>query len=115
MAALQLFVPALNQFHNRVMYLLGRIRLGKEFPDGFHRDRDTIQIAFLFLGHNGAHHVDGQLSLLTEPLEALRLRKRRRLLFAFHCIKKLRLLLLFEIRQLNSRIEGDLLVIDHIQ
>ena len=55
------------------------------------------------------------MALLAVLFQPLGLGERRRGLFAVHRVQKLRLFLFFEERQLIGRVEGDFLLVHHVQ
>src|SRR5699024_11945596 len=65
--------------------------------------------------HDDAHHIEGQMPLLAVFLEPLGLGERRGSLFAVHRVQQVPLFLFFEERQLISRVERNVLFINHIQ
>ena len=98
MRLLPFSVPAFQQLDDLRLHLCRRPRFWEILLQLVAADRHPVQIALLLFRHDRAHHIERQPSLLTELLEPLRLRKRRRRLLTLHGIQKLRLLLRFEIR-----------------
>ena len=50
------------------LHPLGRVALGKILPQDVSRKGYFVEIAFLFLAHDDAHHIKGQMSLLAASL-----------------------------------------------
>ena len=71
-------------------------------------------ILFDFI-HYFTHGIQGAAALLRELFQPLRLRQGWRCLCIVHCLQKFFLFRRFQIRQLYRRIEGDFLLIHHIQ
>ena len=68
MSLLAVASPAFQQFQDHLFLLLRRVRLGKIFIDLLAGQGDAVKIAFLFLGHDGPHHINGQMTFLAEFL-----------------------------------------------
>ena len=47
------------------------VALGKILPQGVGGESHFVEITFLFLTHDDAHHIEGQMSLLAVFLEPL--------------------------------------------
>ena len=75
---------------------------------------DQKQISFLHFAQNFTHVIQGASSFLAEFFQALRLGKRRGGLGEIHGFNQVFLFLRFQIGQLNSRIERNQLLIQHI-
>ncbi len=108
-------LPLLQQLENGLLHLLGRIALGEEFAQLIPREREFFLLRLLFLGHDGGHHVEGELPFLAEFLEPLGLGEGRRGLLALHGIEELRLLVVREIGQLHGGVERNFLIVHHVQ
>ena len=55
------------------LHPLGRIAFGEILPQGVGGESHFVEITFLFLTHDDAHHLEGQMSLLAVFLESLSL------------------------------------------
>ena len=71
-------------------------------------------ILFDFI-HHFTHGIQGTAALLRELFQPLCLRQGWRCLCIVHCLQKFLLFRWFQIRQLYRRIEGDFLLIHHVQ
>ena len=98
-----------------LLHPLGRVASGEIPAQGVASQGDSLLFAFLFLPQNSPHHVGGQAPLLAELLQALGLGEGWRGLFAGHHIQELFLFLSREEGQLIGRIQGDFLLVHHIQ
>lgn len=59
MLLLAFFLPLFQQLDNGFLHPLGRVALGKILPQSVRCEDHLVQIAFLFLAHNGPHHING--------------------------------------------------------
>src|SRR5699024_7393347 len=72
------FVPLLQQLEDLLLHSLGRVALGEIFAQRLGGKGYFVQVGLFLLAHNGAHDIQGQVSLLAEFLQALGLGERRR-------------------------------------
>ena len=115
MLLLALALPLFQQLDDGLLHPGGSVALWKILAQGIAGEGDLVQVAFLFLPHDDPHHVEGQVALLAVFFQPLGLGERRRSLLAVHCVQQIHLFLFFEERQLIGGVEGDFLLIHHVQ
>ena len=64
-------MPSFQQFQDHLFHLLGRVAFWEIPMQLFAGERYPVKLAFLLFGHDGAHHVNGQMTFLAEFLQPL--------------------------------------------